>query len=44
VEAGEAGRSTIYAMAILLVFVIVLGIYIPQPFYEMLMKVVDVVR
>lgn len=44
IEAGEVSRLTILAMAILLVFVLVLGVYIPKPFYEMLMKVVEVIR
>lgn len=44
IEKAEVGRLTIAAMVILLAFVIVLGVYIPQPFYEMLMKVVEVVR
>lgn len=44
IEAGEVSRLTILAMAILLVFVLVLGVYIPRSFYEMLMKVVEVVR
>jgi len=41
---GEVSRWTLGAMAILLVFVFVLGFYIPPYFYEMIMKVVDVVR
>jgi len=31
-------------MAILIVFVIMLGVYIPPSFYEMIMKVVEIVR
>jgi len=31
-------------MAILLVFVLLLGFYIPPQFYDMIMKVVEVVR
>ena len=41
---GEVSRWTLGAMAILVVFVIVLGVYIPPFFYEMIMKVVAVVR
>ena len=41
---GEMSRWTLGAMAILVVFVIVLGVYIPPFFYEMIMKVVAVVR
>ncbi len=41
---GEVSRWTLGAMAILIVFVLVLGVYIPPFFYEMIMKVVQVVR
>ncbi len=41
---GEVSRWTLAAMSILIVFVIVLGVYIPPFFYDMIMKVVDVVR
>lgn len=41
---GEVSRWTLGAMAILMVFVVVLGVYIPPYFYEMIMKVVEVVR
>ncbi|MDW7727261.1 MAG: hydrogenase 4 subunit F [Candidatus Methanoperedens sp.] len=43
VEKGEVSRWTLFAMGILIVFVIVLGVYIPAPFYEMIMKVVEIV-
>lgn len=42
--AGEVSRWTLGAMAILMVFVLTLGVYIPPFFYEMIMKVVEVVR
>lgn len=41
---GEVSRWTLVAMVILVVFVFVLGIYMPPAFYEMIMKVVEVVR
>jgi hydrogenase-4 component F len=41
---GEVSRWTLAAMSILIVFVIVLGVYIPPFFYDMIMKVVGVVR
>ncbi len=41
---GEVSRWTLGAMVILLLFVLVLGVYIPPFFYEMIMKVVQVVR
>lgn len=44
VEKGDMGRWTLCAMGILIVFVIVLGVYIPQPFYDMIMRVVEIVR
>ncbi len=44
IEKGDMGRWTLCAMGILIVFVIVLGVYIPQPFYDMIMRVVDIVR
>jgi hydrogenase-4 component F len=44
VEKGDMGRWTLFAMGILMVFVIVLGVYIPPPFYEMIMRVVEIVR
>jgi len=44
VEKGEVSRWTLFAMGILMVFVIVLGVYIPEPFYVMLMRVVEIVR
>ncbi|MDD5473101.1 MAG: hydrogenase 4 subunit F, partial [Candidatus Methanoperedens sp.] len=44
ISTGDVSRWTLVAMAILLVFVFVLGFYIPPKFYEIIMKVVDVVR
>jgi hydrogenase-4 component F len=44
VEKGEVSRWTLLAMGILMVFVIVLGVYIPEPFYVMIMRVVEIVR
>ncbi len=44
IEKGDMGRWTLCAMGILMVFVIVLGVYIPQPFYDMIMRVVEIVR
>ncbi|MCZ7357291.1 MAG: hydrogenase 4 subunit F [Candidatus Methanoperedens sp.] len=44
IEKGEVSRWTLGAMAILIVFVVVLGVYIPPSFYEMIMKVVQIVR
>lgn len=44
IEKGDMGRWTLVAMGILIIFVIVLGIYIPPPFYEMIMRVVEIVR
>lgn len=44
VEKGDMGRWTLCAMGILMIFVIVLGVYIPQPFYDMIMRVVEIVR
>ena len=44
IAVGDMSRWALGAMSVLIVFVIVLGIYIPPPFYEMLMKVVEVVR
>ncbi len=44
IEKGEVSRWMLSAMAILAVFVVVLGVYIPPSFYEMLMKVVNIVR
>src|SRR5659263_93245 len=41
---GEVSRWTLGAMVILVVFVFVLGVYIPPTFYDMIMKVVAVVR
>ena len=41
---GDAGKWMLAAMGILMVFVLVLGIFIPAPFYEMIMKVVEIVR
>jgi len=41
---GEVSRWTLGAMAIVAVFVIVLGVYIPPFFYDMIMKVVAVIR
>jgi hydrogenase-4 component F len=43
IEKGEVSRWTLFAMGILIVFVIVLGVYIPAPFYEMIMRVVEIV-
>jgi hydrogenase-4 component F len=44
IVSGEVSRWNLGAMTILIVFIIVLGIYIPPFFYEMIMKVVAVVR
>ncbi len=44
VEKGDMGRWTLFAMGILMIFVIVLGVYIPPPFYDMIMRVVEIVR
>lgn len=44
IEKGEVSRWTLFAMGILMVFVIVLGVYIPEPFYVMIMRVVEIVR
>jgi len=44
IEKGDMGRWTLVAMGILMVFIIVLGVYIPPPFYEMIMRVVEIVR
>jgi len=44
IEKGDMGRWTLVSMGILIVFVVVLGIYIPPSFYEMIMKVVEIVR
>jgi len=44
IKTGDASRWMLGAMGILAVFVLVLGVYIPPYFYEMLMKVVEVVR
>ncbi len=44
IEKGDVGRLMLVAMGILLVFVFVLGVYIPPFFYEMIMKVVEIVR
>ena len=41
---GEVSRWTLGAMVIVAVFVIVLGVYIPPFFYDMIMKVVAVIR
>ncbi|TFH47420.1 MAG: hydrogenase 4 subunit F [ANME-2 cluster archaeon] len=41
---GEVSRWNLGAMVFLLVFVLVLGVYIPQPLYEMIMNVVEIVR
>ncbi len=43
VEPGEVSRWTLGAMGILMVFVVVLGFYIPSFFYEMIMRVVQIV-
>ncbi len=43
-EAGEVSRLNLIAMGILIVFVMVLGVYIPPFFYDMIMKVVNIVR
>jgi len=40
---GEMSRWTLGAMGILIVFVLILGIYIPTFFYDMLMQVVEIV-
>ncbi len=44
IKTGEISRWMLGAMAILIIFVFVLGVYIPPYFYEMLMRVVNVVR
>lgn len=44
IKTGEVSRWTLCAMAIMIVFVMVLGVYIPPFFYEMITKVVEVVR
>lgn len=44
ITAGEVSKWNLGAMGIMVVFVIVLGVYIPPFFYEMIMKVVQVVR
>lgn len=44
IEAGEISRLAVGAMALMLIFVIVLGIYIPGSLYELIMKVVEVIR
>lgn len=44
IKNGDVSRWMLGAMAILIVFVLVLGVYIPPFFNEMLMKVVNVVR
>ncbi|KCZ70698.1 formate hydrogenlyase subunit 3/multisubunit Na+/H+ antiporter, MnhD subunit [Candidatus Methanoperedens nitroreducens] len=44
IKTGEVSRWMLGAMAVLIVFMFVLGVYIPPYFYEMLMKVVNVVR
>lgn len=44
IKKGDMGAWTLCAMGILIVFVIVLGVYIPPPFYEMIMRVVEIVR
>jgi hydrogenase-4 component F len=41
---GEVSRWTLGAMGFLMVFVLLLGVYIPQPLYEMIMNVVEIVR
>lgn len=41
---GEVSRWTLGAMFIMVIFVFILGVYIPPTFYEMIMKVVAVVR
>ncbi len=44
IEPGEVSRWTLVAMAVPIVFVVILGVYLPPPFYEMIMKIVAVVR
>jgi hydrogenase-4 component F len=44
ITAGEVSKWTLGAMAVLIVFVVVLGVYIPPFFYQMIMKVVEIVR
>jgi hydrogenase-4 component F len=41
---GEVSRWTLGAMVILVLFVFILGVYMPPAFYEMIMRVVAVVR
>ena len=44
ITVGDASRWSLGAMMILVVFIVILGVYIPHQFYEMIMKVVDVVN
>jgi hydrogenase-4 component F len=44
IEKGEISTWTLFAMGILMVFMVVLGVYIPAPFYEMINRVVEIVR
>lgn len=44
IKIGDVSRYNLIAMGILIVFIIVLGVYIPPFFYEMIMKVVNIVR
>ncbi|HEX7627472.1 MAG TPA: hydrogenase 4 subunit F [Candidatus Methanoperedens sp.] len=41
---GEVSRWTLGAMSILIIFILVMGVYIPPFFYDMIMKVVAVIR
>jgi len=44
ITVGDTSRWSLGAMIILMVFIVVLGVYIPPQLYEMIMKVVDVVN
>src|SRR5665648_533025 len=44
VTVGDASKWSLGAMIILMVFIVVLGVYIPSQLYEMIMKAVDVVN
>ncbi|MBN1134637.1 MAG: hydrogenase 4 subunit F [Methanosarcinaceae archaeon] len=41
---GEVSRWTIVAMVLLMVFVLLLGLYIPRQLYDMILRVVEVLR
>ncbi|MBW6470053.1 MAG: hydrogenase 4 subunit F [Methanosarcinaceae archaeon] len=44
VTTGDVSRLSLGAMAILMVFIIVLGVYIPHQFSDMIMQVVNIVN